>query len=323
MNNPWDDIAPPKSEISARRVDHTHPLDFFWACNHTNQYMLIYEFSSTESREKIVFPDLSGIQPGIFSSENDTGTYKLVLILKEQENWEIFLSLCKDLVIATRHAKNSLAAIRIIVQRLSRWKELLNTNRTNLLSEEKIKGLIGELLFLKNHLSPSFGIGQAVKFWQGPDGSPQDFNVNDCAIEIKCQSGVSAPFVRISSAEQLCPQLPKMYLFIVTLGSTTTDHNNVINIPTLVREIREMLIDKPTATSLRFSDLLYATGYMDSSRYLYFNYVLAGEKMFQVSDGFPRICPDHIHSGIAKLSYMINLSSCTPFENQPDWIKTL
>ena len=27
MNNPWDEITPPSKDLSARRVDHTHPLD--------------------------------------------------------------------------------------------------------------------------------------------------------------------------------------------------------------------------------------------------------------------------------------------------------
>ena len=44
MNNPWDEIKIPSKEISGRRVNAEHPLDLFWARNHTGQYLFIYEF---------------------------------------------------------------------------------------------------------------------------------------------------------------------------------------------------------------------------------------------------------------------------------------
>ena len=45
MNNPWVKIAPPSKDLSARRVDHEHPLNLFWARDHMGKYLLIYEFS--------------------------------------------------------------------------------------------------------------------------------------------------------------------------------------------------------------------------------------------------------------------------------------
>ncbi len=320
MNNPWDKINPPSKDVSARRVDHTHNLDLFWARDHFGHYLFIYEFSPEGAIPKINLPDLVGIQTAYIPANGGIPKNRLVLMLNEQSNWELFLSLCNDLVLATRQAKTSASAVQTILRRLARWHDFLKKNRSDLLTEEKIKGLIGELLFIRNYLIPTFGAGQAIQFWQGPEGLPQDFNINNSAIEVKCQSGATSPYVKITSADQLCPQLPEMYLFVITLGKTTPETENAINLPGLVSHIRDILQSNASNQIERFNDLLYMIGYIDSDRYLDFSYILAGEKMFQVTEGFPRICANDIHHGIVKLSYNISLSECEPFENEPDWM---
>ncbi len=321
MNNPWDQIVQPSKDVSARRVDHTHRLDLFWARDHLGRYLFIYEFSTQEAVPKIELPDLVGIQTAYIASNEGTLENRLVLILNEQSNWELFLSLCMDLVQATRQTKTSASAIQAILRRLARWHDFLKKNRSDLLTEEKIKGLIGELLFIRDCLIPDFGAGQSIQFWLGPEGYPQDFNVNSSAIEVKCQSGASSPSVKITSAEQLCPQLPEMYLFVVTLGKSTPDTEGAINLPSLVSQIKDTLESETSSQIERFNDLLYMIGYIDSDRYLDYSYILTGKKMFLVREGFPRICTDDIHHGIVKLSYNISLSECEPFHAQPGWME--
>jgi len=178
-------------------------------------------------------------------------------------------------------------------------------------------------LFIRNNLIPVFGAGQSIKFWQGPEGLPQDFNVNESAIEVKCQSGATSPYIKISSADQLCPQLPEMYLFVVTLGKTSPETTNAINLPRLIFQIRDSLKSEASEQVERFNDLLHLLGYTDSDPYLDFSYILASEKMFQVTDGFPRICSNELPRGITNLSYSISLLECASFEKWPDWMKTI
>ncbi|MCB9147561.1 MAG: PD-(D/E)XK motif protein [Caldilineaceae bacterium] len=321
MNNPWDPIYPPSRDVSARRVDHTHSLDLFWARDHLGHYLFIYEFPLEEAIPKINLPDLVGIQTAYIPANGGFPKNRLVLLLNEQSNWELFFSLCTDLVQATRRATTSVTAVQTILRRLTRWHEFLKKNRNDLLTEDKIKGLIGELLFIKNYLVPVFGVGQAIQFWQGPEGLSQDFNVNNSAIEVKCQSGASSPTVRITSADQLCPQLPEMYLFVITLGKTIPETEGAINLPGLVAYIRDILQSNASSQIERFNDLLYMIGYIESEQYLDFSYVLIGENFFEVTEAFPRICTHEIHHGIVKLSYNIKLSECEPFEGQPGWIE--
>ena len=234
MDNPWNNISLPSKDIAARRIDHTHPLDLFWATDHLGRYLFIFEFCPESTPQKISLPDLVGIQTIYISANNNSVKDRFILLLNEQNNWEIFLSLCNDLVQATRHSENSPQAIISILNRLDHWREFLKNNRPGLLSEEKILGLIGELLFIRNYLIPIYGVGQSIKFWQGPEGFSQDFNVKGCVIEVKCQSAAVSPYVKISSADQLCPQLPELYLFVATLGKTPSETTNAINLPTLL-----------------------------------------------------------------------------------------
>ena len=321
MNNPWSEINLPSKDVSARRIDPAHSLDLFWAQDHLGHYLFIYEFSSEENLPKISLPDLVGIKALYLPANREITKNRLILLLNDKSNWEIFLSLCNDLIQATWRAKKSSIAVQAILSRLEHWREFLKNNRSGILSEEKILGLIGELLFIKDKLIPVFGAGQSIKFWQGPEGLPQDFNVNESAIEVKCQSGATSPYIKISSADQLCPQLPEMYLFVVTLGIASPETTNAINLPKLILQIRDVLKFETSEQVERFNDLLHSLGYVDSDRYLDFNYILTGEIMFQVIEGFPRICSHELHRGIANLSYSISLLECAPFEKLPDWMK--
>jgi hypothetical protein len=320
MNNPWEDIDSPSKNISARRVDHRHPLDLFWAKDYLGHYLFIFEFPPDGSLGKIALPDLVGIQVIHMPAMSQDDKNRVILLLNEQSNSEIFLSLCKDLVESTRLINNTSAAVQAILSRLDRWQEFLKRNRSGILSEEQILGLVGELLFITDHLIPAFGPGQSIQFWQGPEGLPQDFNVNESAIEVKSQSGATSPYVKISSADQLCTQLPEMYLFVVTLGKAALETKNSINLPHLVSHIRETLKSEGSTHNERFNDLLYAVGYIESDRYLDFNYLLTGKKVYHVSEGFPRICANSLHPGVTNVSYSISLSACAEFENQPNWM---
>jgi len=322
MHNPWDDISPPSDDVSARRIDHNHNLNLFWARDHLGRYLFIFELPRDAVMLQTNLPELAGIQLTYMPAVGKAPA-RLVLVLNEKGNWEIFLALCNDLVHATRECRSTQEAVQSLLRRLGRWQDILKKQRTGLLSEEQIKGLIGELLFLRDSLIPIFGAAQAVKFWQGPETLPQDFNVNDCAIEVKCQSGNSQPKIRISSAEQLCPQLPEMYLAVVTLGRTPPETSESINLPLLVDQIRQKLDSSSPASLERFNDLLYMVGYLDSDRYCAFSYLLANREMYHVSEGFPRVVPDDLPHGVTHLTYSIDLSECEPFKGAPDWMEEL
>ena len=320
MANPWENIVPPPSDLSARRIDDSHPLDLYWARDHLGRYLFIYEMPHDDAPATAQMPNLVGVDTLYMTADSGVSAARLVLVLNETGNWELFHALCNDLVRATSASADSRHAVDTIIRRLNRWQEFLRKQRSELLTVEKIRGLIAELMFLKNHLIPAFGAGAAVQFWQGPEGSPQDFNVNVSALEVKCKLASSTPHVTITSADQLCPQLSEMYLFVVTLGNSAHDAPDAITLPGLVTQIRSVLQAENPSVLERFNDLLFLVGYVDSDGYREFSFVLADEKMYRIGEGFPRVCPADIHPGVVRLTYDIRLADCAPFEGMPDWV---
>jgi hypothetical protein len=323
MNNPWDQIDNPLVEvnITARRIDHSHPLDLFWARDYLGHYLFLYDFPKEYLVPNNSLPDIKGIQIYSVISGDNSSINRIIISLKEQSNWELFLSLCQDLIQTTRLAQDTSSAIQILLRRLKRWQEFLKRDRPDILSEEEIKGLLGELLFIRRYLVPVFGGTQSIIFWQGPEGYPQDFSIENYAIEIKCHSSNSSPVIRISSADQLCPSLSTLYLMVFTLGKTSSDNPQAINLPILVKDFKNILEMTSPNSMERFTDLLNMIGYVDSDRYLEYSYLVTDSKMYDVRQGFPRICPNDISSDIVHLSYSINLSAYQSFEGHPNWME--
>jgi hypothetical protein len=321
MTNPWSVIELPAHDVIGRRIDHRHPFDLFWGKDYLGHYLFIFESGDHHYGMQALLPDLVGIKTRYLPASQDSPKSRLVLLLNEQQNWELFYSLCNDLIGATRNAASAKSAMEIILHRLERWHEFLRANRGGILGEEKIKGLIGELLFLKKHLMPVFGPGPALNFWQGPEGAPQDFCVGQSAIEVKCKSGATRPYVRISSEFQLCSQLPELYLHVITLGKATSEQEGAIHLPGIIADVRLQLTSVSYEQSERFSDLLFDIGYIDSDSYLSYSYFVTNESTFKVVPGFPRVCSDALPQGVANLTYDINLLACAKFAGTPDWME--
>ena len=320
MSNPWETINVPVRDVNAKRVDENHVLDLFWAKDHTERYLFVCE-ADIELLASVKPPILKGVEIVITGLESGQSSARLIMILNDRTEWEIFYSLCMDLIQSTQCITSQSSALQIFLRRLLRWQEFLKEYKSKHLSEEKIKGLIGELLFIKDYLEPAFGISQAIQFWQGPDGLPQDFNVNNTAIEIKCQSGVSKPLIKISSADQLSTQLQELFLGVFTLGNSSEKKTGSFNLPDLVSCIRTKLRNERSSQLERFNDLLYSTGYMDLESYKNFNYLLADTFFFLVSEGFPRLVTKDLKLRIAQVKYTIHLDACMKFQKQPEWIK--
>ena len=319
MNNPWAAINKPASDFNVRLVDNHHPLFLYWGVDARNRYVFVYDGEILAMPEQRALPSLAGIAMAVVLQE---GRAKLVLILNETGNWELFHALCSDIIRATAHLKEASHGPSIVLRRLKRWQDFLKKERSGLLTIDKIKGLIGELLFLSDPVASSFGWNDAVTFWKGPEDAPQDFAVHETAVEVKCQSGGSKPSVRISSVEQLNPQLPEAYLVVYTIATASGDDSTHFNLNSLIDTIREQLQTASEAARERFEDLIYLAGYVSSEKYLEFSFSKIAVKCFKIVDGFPRILLSGVPDGVDSLSYVLQLEACADYADKPKWWST-
>tara|TARA_Y100001958_G_C21245245_1_gene574805 strand:+ start:3101 stop:4066 length:966 start_codon:yes stop_codon:yes gene_type:complete len=311
MINPWKSLETPEVDLKRIMVDPNHPLDFYWAKDHKADYLFLYEYPSESEIILDNVPELKGIET---SSNIHEDRARLIVALKEKDDWEIFHHLCTNLIQSTNQVEDPKKASTIVLNRLKRWHKFLQKEKSGILREEQIKGLIGELIFLKNWVIPKYGVNESIKFWVGPEDMPQDFTVNNVAVEVKCQLGSTRPQVKISSQDQLHTQLHQLILYVVTLGKATSDAKDAINLPGIIKEVETILDQSSSSMLTRFQDLLFEAGYFYHDKYLDFNYLFAGEQAFIVKDGFPRIISKDLAEGISNLSYTISLSDCREYK---------
>ena len=313
MNNPWSDIATPTREFNVRLVSDKHPLKLYWGKDVRGGYLFIVQFSKDATPDKKTLPELSGVRVAVAPALD---CCRLVLLLNETPNWELFKSLCVDLIYASENASSHSEAVDIIIRRLLRWHEFLKREKLHLLSPEAIKGLIGELLFIKNVLVPKFGWIESMSFWKGPLGAPQDFAVHDTAVEVKAQSGSSKPYIQISSLEQMEAQLPNFYLVVNTLATIDPEHDEAFTLNSFIADIRNELSTMDDMTRELFESLIFQVGYIQLEHYDTPSYRCVASRTFHVGDDFPRLMVGNVPNGITKESYQISLDSCMPFETE-------
>lgn len=301
-SNPWSSLSAStdSSKISARRVTAVHPLDLFWARSASGFLLLVRNVLVPDGD---ALPRLRGISISTFPDMRE-----LRLSLDMPAEWELFATLCDDLVETTRACQNPDEALKELIRRLERWQRLMAKDGRGVLSESEIRGLLGELTFLHDELLPRFG-SRAVAFWNGPRGAAQDFAVGGTCFEIKSRSIASRETVSISSPEQLWPPAGDLFLVSYVLAAAPAGQSGR-SLLALVSEIRQKLLTTQTAGD--FEERLAEAGYLDLSDYGTV-YDIEGPDTFAVTVGFPRLLQEHIPAGLCHVSYDLELDRCRAF----------
>lgn len=317
MDNPWINITKPEQDVRTQRVSADHPIELFYGKSPSGSYMFLYR---AEHGVTIELPDRINFGALEYKTFNHSGHDFLVLELSETADWELFASLCRDLEVATKElSKDDTLVVATIIRRLKRWQDFLKREKNRLLSPEAQKGLLAELLFLKQELVPTFDWEDSVSFWKGPLGAPQDFAVHDTGVEIKCQAGATTPFVRINGLDQLDCQLSKLYLSVFTISSGDSSDPDSISLYRLVNSIRAELLGANDLTRESFEDALMQVGYHDSEEYDKKYYKEISQKVYEVRDEFPRLTREDVSEGIDKVGYSIELYACSSYQCEIQW----
>lgn len=307
--NPWSKIERPYKNLNAILADKDNFLEFFWAKDSIGNLLFILHTTLDVKNGKKI-PKLNGIKISLGKIEK---TYQLILTLTSKDDKDIFYTLCMDLLASTKSIEDENIAIRVLLKRLEKWQYFLKHSR-NLIDKKQLKGLIGELFFLKKYLLKNFEVDEALNFWKAPLQSVQDFELNNMAIEVKTKASMNA--ITISSCEQLFTTLNELYLFVLTLTDATQKDNNSFNIYDLIKEIRDLIglenLDK-------FNHLLLLYGFLELSEYEELYFKISIDEFYEVIDGFPRI--SEIPQSIENLTYRVNLDACKEFLVKEDFLR--
>ena len=200
---------------------------------------------ATGRRGLLLVTDGEPPRPAVFHAVDVTigqrsdGRWSLLIVLKVPALTELFRLLCTDLV-AAAHDLDRSEVPQFILARLLRWRRLLEAGDAGLLTLTQIRGLMGELLIMRECFK-WWPIAEVIEGWVGPLDAPQDFALPSMRIEVKSIMPTS-PRATISSADQLdAPEGTDLRLAVVRLANAPSESNDGLSPPMLVKEIREAL----------------------------------------------------------------------------------
>ena len=281
------------------RVDDNHIID-------------IYIGIDLESRKTLFI--ISPVEPPIITSSHIVSvligkrrdnSWGLSFVLLNNDYSELFYSFCNDLIESSRNVKNRVLGTQCICDRYEQWQEMLTKRELGVLTFPVIKGLIGELIFLRDYLFKKYGINQSINSWVGPDGVKQDFMIGQTWFEVK--SLVSgADTVDISSLEQLdSSNLGELVL--IFLDEVSISSNEKLTLNNLYSQILAMIVDVDVKKI--FIKKINQLGYTPRYEYDEYAFCKISIQRYLVDNEFPCLRRSQIARSVVEAKYKISLAA--------------
>ncbi len=258
--------------------------------------------------------DFKGVQKENLSIEYFREKNLIVLQLTDSD----FNDLFDDLILSLYHGIKSISQVdeysNNFIQAFYRWSEFFEDKKSDLLSEEAIKGIMGELLVLKLLITAPDKpeINFLLKAWTGLYDKGNDFELESKNLEVKSKSP-SAIDVKISSEFQLEVSPGKgLELFVVSLLS---DFTVGIHISDLILEIKKLVQESSGDNIILWKALsqknITAKNVSQYDRYRFnpvnwISYNCADEN-------FPKLSRSNIPEEISGLKYTLRTNLLTSF----------
>lgn len=274
---------------------------------------LLVEITNRKAFTEYSFPLWKGLAFEILELDvPEKDSTHLCLRLESEDNKEIFLILCSDLVqtLNTPHRKEDRP--RILQEYIERWANFFEKYNPGGLSSESQRGLFGELWWLRELLLNKISPASAIKSWKGCKKNYQDFDFSGKAIEVKTTLSKEPRKVFISNERQLDETgLVSLALLVLTLISAEVGGETL---PSLISSLRNIIKTTPSAIQ-KFNNSLIDAGYLDSNEKLYSDsYTVKHTELFSVKAGFPRIIA--LPNGTGDLKYSLLVSAAEPYKTE-------
>ncbi|MDU6823609.1 PD-(D/E)XK motif protein [Intestinibacter bartlettii] len=258
------------------------------------------------------FPRWKGMKYKFDSIKDDLVDYSDFIIFEQtqEDKNHIFEMIMYDLLKNIAQIKKYDSIECTIKSLLYKWKKFFNIQSDGVMSDIKQQGLYSELIVLKKLIS-IYG-RNALNYWSGYNGETHDFYIKNNAIEVKSSSKKAPYKVTISSEYQLDDTDISGELFLTFFAVKKSGYYGK-NLPDIVNEIEELLLDKEQDID-KFREHLFEYGYLYNYPELYNNYFSVRKNLsYKVEKLFPRILKLDLPKGIGGISYNLSLDACENF----------
>lgn len=295
-----------EKEIEAetfKRIDAIHPLDIYIGHNEKgNKTLIIVEFGQIEEVESTRMIDVS------FTKRTDN-KLSLAFSLLDDAMKDMFYSFCEDIVESSKNIEKE-KAIQFIIRRWKDWINLFKNPYTTILTENEIRGLIGELIFLNEFMFEKYGIEKGLNSWIGSSKAHKDFEIEDTWYEVKTIRE-NALTVKIHSLEQLDSK-NLGNLILIRLEPSNKSINEYIDLNGYVEKIKNKLINDKQ--KMLFLEKVKEIGYFYTEEYDKYTYRLKKIERYLVNSEFPKITKRELRDEIVRVTYDIKIDRIRSFK---------
>jgi len=230
----------------------------------------------------------------------------LDIICQDSNGHIIFNVIAKEIVECLERGEPQ----EIVANVISKWRRFWRQAPKEMLSYEQIIGLYAELWFLYNWMFKKLDVSKAVNSWRGPFSSRHDFEMKGKSIEAKATTKQQNRTHKVHGIDQLSPpENSKLMFFSLRLREEQGAENDL---PLLIGLIQEKLKENIETLS-KFENTLAVAGYSPvyNEEYSKLKFRIVDQKLFDVTDEFPRIINDSfvsgLPSGVGTIEYTISL----------------
>ena len=295
LKNKWNSInyhTGGSLQLSVR-----HPLDWY------------VRYATPEQKSVVILSDCpvdnlaSSKSIEASCNQRKDGKYAISFTLVDRHQEDVFITMSCDIIEFSCLDKPKMALVKVL-RRYAAWLKLLDHKHSALLGINAQKGLIGELLFLKEQIELGMQSKDAVLGWVGPDGADQDFVYNDGWHEIK-STGVSSTSVSISSVEQLdCNNDGELVVY--RIDKCAPAQAGAFTLYGLIHSMFNIL-SKEVGALDEFVLKLGSAGYIDMTDYDNQYFVFSSKQAYRVDNPFPRLRRHEIPTEVVSAEYQLSI----------------
>ena len=314
--DPWQSIpTPEKNKISLKReTEIGNPSHkFFYSKDAQNNHLFIFKGGFIEPKNSV-----SGTVKIKLEKQLDPNDQVPMLIFKllDIELKSQFISLTIDLMrtaqieVPRDDVQSTLVSI---LNRFKLWKSMLGKSPKNILSDNEILGLYGELIIFKEYFLSQLEITDAINCWRGPKQDEQDFIFSSSLLEVKSQFSSSDSKISISSENQLDDISGTIYLCHQRFSTSEAAVPKSQTLNQIVHDITKLVSHSPESLQ-QLRDLLKEAKYtIPIKEYEKLTFLRDQITFYKVGTEFPRIIAKMLAAGISAVRYSLTLAHCSDF----------
>ena len=286
-----------------QRVDSDYKVNVFLGYNEDGHMSMVMTEHGIPTKIK------SSKMIDVQMKKREDGKIALSFDLVEDAYASMFTVFCKDMIVVCERAGKETAIANAFI-RWKYWLELFGKKTTSILEKSEIKGLVGELLALRDYMIPKYGVSDAISSWMGPLAGHKDFEIAETWYEVKAVNE-NAIQVTISSWEQLESE-QEGHLIIARVEETSNVSAQAITLNSLVLNVIDLIEDPDDMDSFRKK--LASIGYTIDPEYDNYSFNTKGIQNYKVSNDFPRIRRNDLSVAIGNAKYTIMIDGINSFK---------